>query len=38
VIVTSTASHRLEEGVERAHALVPWVELVVVTPVVSRGK
>lgn len=39
VIVTSTESHWLEEGVlERAHELVPSVELIVVTPVVSSGK
>jgi hypothetical protein len=39
VIVTSTASHWLEEGVlEGAHALVPSVELIAVTPVVSPGK
>jgi hypothetical protein len=39
VIVTSTESHWLEEGVlARAHELVPSVELIVVTPVVSTGK
>jgi hypothetical protein len=39
VIVTSTESHWLEEGVlERAHVLVPSVELIAVTPVVSPGK
>jgi hypothetical protein len=39
VIVTSTESHWLEEGVlERAHELVPSVELIVVTPVVSTGR
>ena len=36
VIVTSTESHWLEEGLlEGAHTLVPSVELIVVTPVAS---
>jgi hypothetical protein len=39
VIVTSTESHWLEEGLlERAHVLVPSVELIAVTPVVSPGR
>jgi hypothetical protein len=39
VIVISTASHWLEEGVlERAQALVPSVELIAVTPVALPEK